>query len=313
MIEDLAETFSGLTHIGDPLSDLSFLSFGSIKVATAFGGGVARVRDRAVWERMASSQEQLSVQSRNTFLMKCVKNTPAMMVLNIPAITAGMLHIARQINWDLQASVVSMMRGFPGDQLMQRLREQPSAALLSVLLRRLANLDESKFQLHQDCCDLFIDLLPSAPACSVPGFRAEVRNHWLLPVVIGGGNGGAVGENTVAGAAGASGAPSSSTTVDNGVEIVAQALKLLNDNGIAVYRGTTQLALVPTPPEGCSDLTSPPTVAADMMSRTLYLPVHRGVPEKDIVRMALIMHKVVEQIEKQHGKPQASTQIRSKL
>lgn len=46
------------------------------------------------------------------------------------------------------------------------------------------------------------------------------------------------------------------------------------------------------------------------MLRTLYLPMHRAVPVSDIVRMALVMHKVVDKMERERG---AAGQIQSKL
>lgn len=70
LVEDLAESFAGLDHAGHPAADLALLSFGSIKVATAFGAGVARVRDRRVWEKMQRMQEGWAVQSRQTFFSK---------------------------------------------------------------------------------------------------------------------------------------------------------------------------------------------------------------------------------------------------
>lgn len=153
LIEDLAETFSGLDAIGHPQADLAFLSFGSIKVATAFGGGVCRVRDQSTWSDMRQRQDSWSTQTRHTFFMKCVKNTFAILALNFPLITGGLIRSGRTFNWDVKASVVAMMRGFP-DRLMERLREQPSAALLSMIRYRLGNLDPTRFQEHQDKCDV---------------------------------------------------------------------------------------------------------------------------------------------------------------
>ena len=76
---------------------------------------------------------------------------------------------------------------------------------------------------------LLVDLLPSSPQVIVPGFASPVRNHWLLPVVVGGGPVGAA----------------SGVTADD----VASVQRDLNDNGVDAYRGATQLALVPPPME----------------------------------------------------------------
>ena len=410
LIEDLAESFSGLDHLGHPAADLALLSFGSIKVATAFGGGIARVRDGRVWEQMQRMQEGWAVQSRQTFFSKvstchrdgaragggdfasallhswpswrncfffllllflfvtellayvavartacstffqrcpahplslcpkhqCVKNSLAMVVLNAPPVTGGLTRSARVLNWDVKASVVSLMRGFP-DRLMERLREQPCAALLAVLHRRMQRFDAQAFQTHQDKCDvsegqlllaprrceeavgggdaqlrthfagklgllidsslflsvllllfpsptlppspleqLLLDLLPSAPGVVIPGVAAPVRNHWLFPVV---------------------------------VRHVAEVQRLLNDNGVDAYRGATQLALVPMASDAdANGLVDPPAAAADMMARTLFLPMHRNVPVAAIVRMALVMHRVVERVELNHGDGDAAVQ-----
>ena len=84
---------------------------------------------------------------------QCVKNSLAMVVLNAPPVTGALTRSARVLNWDVKASVVSLMRGFP-DRLMERLREQPCAALLALLHRRMQHFDAQAFQTHQDKCDV---------------------------------------------------------------------------------------------------------------------------------------------------------------
>lgn len=76
-----------------------------------------------------------------------------MVVLNAPPVTGALTRSARVLNWDVKASVVSLMRGFP-DRLMERLREQPCAALLALLHRRMQHFDAQAFQTHQDKCDV---------------------------------------------------------------------------------------------------------------------------------------------------------------
>ena len=40
LIEDLAEGFSSITSNGNPLADITFFSFGTIKTLSALGGGL---------------------------------------------------------------------------------------------------------------------------------------------------------------------------------------------------------------------------------------------------------------------------------
>lgn len=59
--EDCAQVFTGRQgYLGHPGSDAVFFSFGVIKRATAFGGGVARVRDDAVLSGNTAAAEHAS-------------------------------------------------------------------------------------------------------------------------------------------------------------------------------------------------------------------------------------------------------------
>jgi hypothetical protein len=134
-----------------------------------------------------------------------------------------------------QALLVSLLRGFPGDQLLLYLREAPSAPLLFSLYTSLSQYTIQHFQQQQDKGELMIDLLingissttsssssshstsssSSSPRVLIPGVSSSVRNHWLFPLVI--------------------------SHVDY---TPTQVMQLLNAHGIDAYKGATQLALV---------------------------------------------------------------------
>jgi len=52
LIEDIAESYKGNNYIGHPSAALSLFSFGSIKRYSAFGGALAFVRNKKVYEEM---------------------------------------------------------------------------------------------------------------------------------------------------------------------------------------------------------------------------------------------------------------------
>src|SRR5262245_21451511 len=72
-IEDCAQAFRGRGYRGDPRTDASLFSFGTIKTATALGGAVAVVRDRALLEDMRRRQAAWPVQSRAGYLQRVAK------------------------------------------------------------------------------------------------------------------------------------------------------------------------------------------------------------------------------------------------
>jgi hypothetical protein len=282
-IEDLAESFSGFEYIGHPRSALTLLSFGSIKIQTGFGCGIARVRDAHTAQRMRTIQVAWPVQTRWRYASKCAKTALAQSVLNVPAICWAFISGGRVLGQDHKALMVHVLRGFP-DRLMERLREQPCAAQLTMLWRRLNSFDVASFQRQQDRCDLMLELcaattttrtdesvgseggaagevdatghvcggeaacVPSSTSCSttaaaspaVPGVHAPVRNYWLYPILVG------------------------TPGVDS--RAVDVALRMLNQCGVDAYRGATQLALVPLPPE--SDIDAPFPVRCSPSYRT---------------------------------------------
>src|SRR5215204_7631268 len=56
LVEDCAQAFQGPERMGDPVADVSMYSFGTLKISTALGGAVLRVRDREVLGRMRGIQ-----------------------------------------------------------------------------------------------------------------------------------------------------------------------------------------------------------------------------------------------------------------
>ena len=62
--EDCAQAFAGRHFTGDPGADVTMFSFGSIKTATALGGGLLCVRDADVLSRMRELQSTYPIQSR---------------------------------------------------------------------------------------------------------------------------------------------------------------------------------------------------------------------------------------------------------
>ena len=63
IVEDCAQAFDGRAYPGHPATDISMFSFGPLKTATALGGGLIRVRDRELAERMRGIEASYATQS----------------------------------------------------------------------------------------------------------------------------------------------------------------------------------------------------------------------------------------------------------
>lgn len=252
LVEDCAESFGGVGFTGHEEAELSLFSFGGIKVSTAFGGGIATVRNAAVLREMRAIQSEYPVQSRWDYLKRILKYSAVAVPLNVPAVNAGVRRLSKPFGIDHKAYAVAMVRGFP-DRLMERLREQPCGALLDVLQRQLAGYRMTQHQRQTEVGHFVETGLPAD--FTVPGGAALVKEYWLFPV-----------------------------EVENPEAVLAH----LDRAGVDAYQGATQLALV-EPPVG---LEFYPEEAAAMMKNIIYLPVHRRVPIKDAQTLVKIVQKV---------------------
>ena len=77
-------------------------------------------------------------------------------------------------------AVRQMLRGFP-DHLIERIREQPSGALLATMLKRQKSFSTADFCLQRLKGDYIASRLP--PSLDVVGIKAAVNNYWLFPVI----------------------------------------------------------------------------------------------------------------------------------
>lgn len=175
LIEDCAQSFRGLGDSGTAGADASLFSFGPIKTATAFGGGLARVRDPAVLSRMRALHEAWPVQTRRSFAAR-VARCAVLVALQHPA-AYGLAAAAVALSGRSLDTVV----GRAARSCSER-RRQPSAPLLAVLRRRLARFDASRLAARAARGEEAAVAL--APAAEVPGRDQPGRTWWLLPVAV---------------------------------------------------------------------------------------------------------------------------------
>lgn len=276
LVEDCAEAFSGAAggYRGHPRAVVSFFSFGPIKHATAFGGGLARVRDAALRLRMRAANAAYPVQTRGEYARKVARYLSAAAVLNTPAAVRAGTWLARDalrgVDYArVKERAVAQVRGFSGeadgDELVRRLRLRPCDALLALLLRRLRTSTVREYDEFRDRVAAVVPLLPRGAV--VPGLACEEPRFWLFPVL---------------------------------VADPEAAARFLASRGVDTYRGVTQLDVVPVPSaddlapaapladgSGCELAACPmPESAARLIRDCLYLPMHRQMPPADLRRVA---------------------------
>lgn len=179
LIEDAAQAYAGPAYTGHPAADVSLFSFGPIKTATALGGGLARVRDRRIVARMREIHSGWPVQSRSEFLARVIKYASLKTASSRP-IYAALVRACRLAGCDHDRFVNGSVRGFAERDFFARIRQRPSAPLLSLLNRRLKQFDDRRIVRRALRAEQI--MVGRRGTAFFPGSACEPHTHWLLPM-----------------------------------------------------------------------------------------------------------------------------------
>ncbi|MBL8603755.1 MAG: DegT/DnrJ/EryC1/StrS aminotransferase family protein [Myxococcales bacterium] len=184
-VNDDAQGLTGRARLdAQPAADVSFFSFGSIKTATALGGGLGRFREpslaarvRAVmsaWPRQPTARYARKVM---TFLGLVVPRDPRRYELLAEALEAR--------GRSLDATIMGVTRGFPAETpgaLLQALRHRACDALAATVEAQLAAFDAARLARRREAGErLRAQLMPHA---TVLGHAMPARTHWLIAVSV---------------------------------------------------------------------------------------------------------------------------------
>jgi len=259
VIEDIAESYEGPKESGNPRADMSVFSFGSIKTDTAFGGGVAVIRNNpSLYNKMVEIHNTYPIQNRKIFIKKLIKLSLIINLIKSSCLNRVSRRIFNALNFDYKEYCVSMLRGFRAqDNFLHTFRIRPSIPLVYFLYYRLSHFNKQAF-IDGNNRLLIAQKLLSDHGVIVPGHKTTGRNFWLFPII---------------------------------VPDVEMCFKYLNSRGLDVYKGATQLKVIPAP-KGFKE--HPAQQTQEFFNTLLYLPIDKQVPERDIRRICDETIEVIE-------------------
>jgi len=179
LIEDCAQSFRGMPQGKSDVSDVAMYSFGPIKTATALGGAVLCVADGKLTKKMVQIQQAYPTQSTLAYFKRVVKYGFLKFLSYRLPITVFIATL-RMLGKDYSEILKKSVKGFPTDKLFLRIRQQPCAALLSVLKRRITSFDERRLERHCELGELLRDHL--SQQYDLPGSAATSNYFWVFPV-----------------------------------------------------------------------------------------------------------------------------------
>ncbi|CAN0443011.1 unnamed protein product [Ectocarpus sp. 12 AP-2014] len=313
--EDCAQVFTGLGgYLGHPDSDAAFFSFGVIKRATAFGGGIARIRDAQVLSGkscpMLREEAEYPSQSAAAYLRRVLKCS-LMLALTTPLLFGIILHTLAVLGIEHDEVVMKLSKGFPKKGLMRAIRHRASIPLLQMLAWRISRYPTEGVEIRLQHCNRMLSVLEAAlsqrqrqpqPPRALPprGGGAAREEPSALSVGEGEEGGGGVGVGDVL-----PGVKAYRHTlwlypvmVTGGPDRASHVVRDLLREGFDATRAPTSLMPIERctttkykgPPGGVSS-SSPcrtPRCSA-MMDSLVYLPLANNIPDSEVDRMALAL------------------------
>jgi len=249
LLEDSAQAFTGQDYKGDPRADVTMFSFGPIKTIAALAGGVLVVRDAQLCERLHAEQARYPLQSSRAYFARLWKYALLKgLTLRLPyALFVRFCALrGRSVDDVIQGTV----RGFKGGDFFEKIRHRPSAALLSLIARRLRGADGTRIAARVRAAQQLRGLLGTS--CELPGGDAPFHSYWVFTL--------------------ASGKPD---------ELIGR----LREAGFdATQAATLRTVAVPAGrPE------SEPRAARETLARTVYVPLYPEMPSRAIERLARVL------------------------
>jgi len=179
LVEDAAQAWAGAGSLASA-ADVTLVSFGLLKTATAAGGAVLRVRDPHLRAAMAGSALGWPAQARRMYAVRLLRAALLLGLARRP-VYGAFLAVCRRLGHDADAVLDALSRPRGAGDLAARLRRRPCAPLVALLAHRLRADDPSTARVRARAA-AGERLREGLPAGSLPGDRVARRTHWLVPV-----------------------------------------------------------------------------------------------------------------------------------
>ncbi len=177
IIEDCAQAFNH-NYKGHPATDVSLFSFGLIKTNTCLTGAMICFNNQLIFDNVKLLNQQLPVQDTQKYLGKILK------ALTIKLITLKwiytLLYITTQrLNKDFDAVLAGFTKGFPGNNVMEKIKFRPCYANLRLLYKRTHVVNDQSIT-HR--VEVALKILDKIPMSMRIGALNQNHSHWVIPI-----------------------------------------------------------------------------------------------------------------------------------
>ena len=257
VVEDCAQAFRGIDqYTGDPRSDISLFSFGSIKTASALGGAMARIQDSKMCEALKQHLAAYPRRGRAGFIWRVMKYG-FLKTLGQPTIYGLFVRLCRLFNLDFDEIIIASVRNFKCDELLLHIRQQPPVPQLTLLRRRLKQSHNGHLDGRIAAGDFAREQLREF--VDVHGVNSPSHTYWLFPV-----------------------------RCPDKEQLVAD----LHSQGFDATSTSTQLQVITSDHEHVDSANE----CADYIDQTVYLPIYARLPQRQLKRLVEVIKESCSRI-----------------
>lgn len=180
-VEDCAQAFNGRDYAGSQAADLNMFSFGPIKTATALGGALIRVRPKPLREKMRAIHSAYPLQPEKKHRKRIVQFIGLKAVTSRPVLGA-IYRFYKSRGKDYEDALADRVRDVAPLKTANHLRYQPSATMLSLMNRRLAQFDMQQITARAAKGERLRDLIDGA--AHLPAQANAHHDYWAFPLLV---------------------------------------------------------------------------------------------------------------------------------
>ncbi|RZL98239.1 MAG: DegT/DnrJ/EryC1/StrS aminotransferase family protein, partial [Pedobacter sp.] len=158
VIEDCAQAFNGV-YKGHPQTDVVMFSFGLIKTNTSVTGALLRFDNRELHNEVKMLNDQLPVQHTYIYLKKLLKAI-AIQAITLKFFYTLLYNYSRIAGKNIDVLLGSFTRGFPGEDVMSKIRFRQCVANLRLMRMRIHNFSIDRISLRKAVAENIVRMIP---------------------------------------------------------------------------------------------------------------------------------------------------------
>jgi perosamine synthetase len=154
-------------------------SFGLIKTNTALSGAILYIRNEQLFTAVKILNNRLPVQKGGRYFKKIINATLINILVARWSFTIA-YWLCKQFGKDFDKLITGFTRGFPGADVMEKIKYRPCYANLCMLQHKLSDFDQSRIHKRKILAN---QLLLNVDSRNIIGAANLRHTHWVIPIV----------------------------------------------------------------------------------------------------------------------------------